>query len=165
MLIGAIVTFFAAIGFFLPHGYSFSAQTTVAASPEDVYARIDSLPKWKSWSQWNPDKIESLKIEYGPDGTSQSWSDVRGSGKLWFTDQLQNEQVSYKLRFANFPEMESTIKLEPFNDQTKVIWSSKGKLPSSPFYGFFRGVYVNGMQMQYQQSLDLLKSEVENGDK
>lgn len=163
LLVGAIVSIFSAIGYFMPHGYNFSTETDIAASPQTVYARIDSLPKWKTWSQWNPDKVESLQIEYGADGTSQTWSDVRGSGKLWFTEQIQDKQISYKLRFANFPEMDSTILLEPDGEKTKVTWSSEGVLPSSPFYGFFRHIYVDGMKTQYLQSLELLKSDIENG--
>lgn len=161
MLVAVVLAFIAGIGCLLPRGYDISAQTTIADQPSAVYDRIDKLQDWKSWSHFNPDKIDSLQIEYGADGTSQSWTDVRGSGKLWFTDQVADKKVAYKLRFANFPEMDSTIELDSEGERTKVTWRSSGRLPWSPFYGFFRGVYENGMQMKYQQSLELLKAEVE----
>jgi hypothetical protein len=45
--------------------------------------------------------------------------------------------------------------------QTKVVWSSQGKLPGGPFYGFFSPFFANGMKQQYDQSLLRLKKMVE----
>ena len=86
-LVGCVILFFAVIGSLLPHGYSFSATQQINATPAEVYAQIDSLPDWKSWSQWDPDSIDDLTVTYGVDGKSQRWTDVRGDGKLWLTDQ------------------------------------------------------------------------------
>lgn len=156
--------FFAIIGSLLPHGYSLSASREISASPAEVYAQIDSTPKWKSWSQWDPDTIENLTVSYGADGKSQRWSDVRGDGKLWFTDQKADQRIDYRMRFANFPEMDASIILEPSSSGTLVTWNSEGVLPSGPFYGYFRHVFVSGMTRQYEQSLGKLKSVVEDKD-
>jgi len=163
-LVACVIMVFVVIGSLLPHGYSLSASREISASPADVYAQIDSTPKWKSWSQWNPDVIKDLTVSYGADGKSQRWTDVRGDGKLWFTDQKSDEQIDYRLRFANFPEMEASIILKPVNGgNTLVTWTSEGVLPSGPFYGYFRHVFVGGMTRQYQQSLDKLSGVVEKG--
>ena len=156
--------FFAVIGSLLPHGYSLSASREISASPAEVYAQIDSTPKWKSWSQWDPDSIKDLTVSYGSDGKSQRWTDVRGDGKLWFTGQKADQRVDYRMRFANFPEMDASIVLEPKNDGTLVTWTSEGVLPSGPFYGYFRHVFVSGMTRQYKQSLDKLSGVVEKGN-
>lgn len=156
-----IVLIFAIIGSLLPHGYSLQTSREIEASPMEVYEQLESLPKWKSWSQWNPETVKSLTIEYGADGKSQRWSDVRGEGKLWFTDEKENERIEYLMRFANFPEMKSSVVLEAQGDKTRVTWSSEGVLPSGPFYGFFRHIFVSGMTTQYNQSLDRLKAVVE----
>ena len=160
-LVGCVILFFALIGSLLPHDYALSAKTAINASPAEVYAHLESLPDWKAWSQWNPDAIEDLTVEYGADGKSQKWTDVRGNGKLWITDQQANERIDYQMRFANFPEMTSSIILTPEGDGTSVAWQSDGVLPSGPFYGFFRRVFVSGMTRQYETSLEKLKGVVE----
>jgi hypothetical protein len=161
LLIGAIISVIAAIGWALPHNYSLATSTTIKASPREVYAQIDLTPKWKAWSQWNSDEIKDLTVEYGADGKSQSWTDVRGTGKLWFVDQKQDQRIDYRMRFANFPEMDASIVLKAKGESTEVTWTSEGKLPSSPFYGFFRHIFVQQMQLQYDQSLQKLKTAVE----
>jgi len=163
-LVGCVILFFAVIGSLLPHGYSLSASREFSASPAEVYAQIDSTPKWKSWSQWDSDTIEDLTVSYGADGKSQRWTDVRGDGKLWFTDQKADQRIDYRMRFANFPEMDASIILEPKNGGTLVTWTSDGVLPSGPFYGYFRHVFVSGMTRQYQQSLDKLSTVIEQGN-
>ena len=160
-LVGCVILFFAVIGSLLPHGYSFSATQQINATPAEVYAQIDSLPDWKSWSQWDPDSIDDLTVTYGADGKSQRWTDVRGDGKLWLTDQKADQRIDYRMRFADFPEMEASIVLEPRNDGTLVTWNSDGVLPSGPFYGYFRHVFVGGMTRQYEHSLGKLKRVVE----
>lgn len=163
-LIFCIVLIFAVIGSLLPHGYSLEASRTINAPPSAVYQQIESLPKWKAWSQWNPEIVESLSIDYGPDGKSQRWTDVRGEGKLWFTKQKENQRIDYQLRFANFPEMSSSIELKADAadpKKTTVSWSSEGVLPSGPFYGFFRHIFVDGMTVEYETSLQRLAKTVE----
>ena len=163
-LVGCVILVFAVIGSLLPHGYSLSASTQINAAPSEVYQHLDSLPDWKTWSQWDPDAIEDLTVKYGADGKSQTWTDIRGDGKLWFTDQKANERIDYQLRFSNFPEMTSSIVLTPSGEGTSIEWSSDGVLPSGPFYGFFRRVFVSGMTRQYEQSLGKLKIVVEQSE-
>lgn len=161
LLVGALIGVVIAIGSLLPRGYSLSSTVDISARPDQVYQLIDSTPKWKEWSHWNPDVVKDLQVDYSTDGKAQTWTDVRGSGKLWFVQQIENEQIDYKSLYANFPEMDSSIKLAANGQRTSVTWTSDGRLPGGAFYGFFRAVFVNGMNMQYQQSLDKLKELAE----
>jgi hypothetical protein len=162
-LFGCVILLFALLGSLLPHGYSFSSTVTINASQEQVFELIEDLPKWKKWSQWNADEIADLTVEYSSDGKTQKWTDVRGEGKLWITDQKAPEQLDYEMRFASFPTMKSSFVLAPADMATEVTLSSEGVLPSGPFYGFFRGVFVSGMQRQYESSLAKLKKVAEEG--
>jgi len=157
-----VILVFAIIGSLLPHGYSLSATQQINAAPNVVYSQIDSMPDWKSWSQWDPDSIKDLTVTYGADGKSQRWTDVRGDGKLWITDQKPDERIDYRMRFASFPEMDASIALTSKDGGTLVTWTSEGTLPSGPFYGYFRHVFVSGMTRQYQQSLSKLKKIIED---
>lgn len=147
-----------------PRGYSISATREIDVPAEEIYAQLEHLPNWQSWSQWNPERVDNLTIEYGADGKSQRWSDIRGDGKLWITDQKKDESVQYQMRFANFPEMTSSIRLSGSEGTTVVSWNSDGVLPSRPLYGIFRHIYVSEMARQYEQSLDRLKAVVEKSE-
>ena len=167
LLIAAIVAFFAFIGAMLPRGYDFAADIEIAAPASEIFPKINSLPVWQDWSmQWNPDVIEGLEIQYNQPtkgkGAAQTWTDSRGDGKLWITASSLDQSVDYKMIFANFPEMESQFLLESSGeDKTKVTWSSKGSLPSGPFYGYFGSFFSTHMKSEYDKSLGKLKEIVE----
>ena len=170
LLILGIVAIFWVIGSLLPRSYSFQSEIEIASTPDVVFGEVNSLKKWQSWSrQWNPETIESLTIDYnGQDsgvGAAQTWEDIRGSGKLWITESEQNKKVAYDMEFGNFPRMKSQIEFFPAGSSdkpgTKVKWSSQGKLPSGPFYGFFGSFFSGQMQNEYDKSLEKLKQNIE----
>ncbi len=166
LLIAAVLAIIAAFGSLLPRGYDFSTQIQIDAPRDVVFAEINSLPNWRTWSQWNPEKIPGLTVEYaGPDsgvGCEQSWTDIRGSGKLWITESDANRLIKYEMTFANFPKMTSEIEIGTAGDLTSVLWSSQGKLPGGPFYGFFAPFFGTQMRNQYQDSLQQLKKKLES---
>jgi hypothetical protein len=161
-LLFAVILILTGLELLLPRSYTISASRLIEAAPEAIYGQIDRLPDWKSWSQWNPERIKDLTIDYGADGKSQRWTDVRGDGKLWITDQSVNQRVDYKVRFGNRPEMDSSIVLKPAEGGTMVSLDSSGVLPKRPLFGVFRHIYVNEMTKQYGRNLERL-SEVVGG--
>ena len=96
--------------------------------------------------------------------SSRSWTDRRGDGKLWITDSTANELVAFEMDFANFPRMSSRIELESSQPagQTMVTWSSSGRLPAGPFYGYFGSFFSTQMRHEYEKSLAKLKQVVES---
>ena len=167
LLVGTIVGIFIIVGSLLPRSYSFTSEIEIADGPEKIFPMINSLQNWQQWSrQWNPDEIESLEIHYNGKpagvGAAQSWTDVRGSGKLWITESTADQSIEYEMTFANFPKMTSQIELFPENSMTRVKWSSQGTLPGGPFYGYFAAFFSSQMQSEYRSSLEKLKSVVES---
>jgi hypothetical protein len=172
MLIAVIVGIVAVIGSLLPRSYDFESATVIDAPAESVFDQVNTIKAWQDWSQWSPDHVEGLEVEYSGTkagvGAAQKWNDPRGDGKLWIIDSVPNQKVAYKLEFAGFPEMDSSIDLSPVaagageGAQTRVVWSSSGKLPGGPFYGFFSPFFANGMKHQYDASLERLKALVES---
>ena len=167
LLFGAVIGFFAIVGSLLPRSYSFVTEIQIAGDQQEIFHKINSLRQWQSWSkQWNPDEIDSLKIRYngisaGVDA-AQSWSDIRGSGKLWITQSNPFDLIEYEMEFANFPKMTSQIELEPINQEVRVRWSSQGKLPGGPFYGYFAAFFSSQMRSEYERSLKSLKLQIES---
>ncbi|MFT5300995.1 MAG: hypothetical protein ACI87E_000628 [Mariniblastus sp.] len=168
LLVATIIGFFALVGSLLPRSYSFTSEIEVAASPEQIFPQINSLPNWQNWSrQWNPTEIEGLEISYNNvksgAGAAQSWTDIRGKGKLWITVSEADEAIQYEMEFAGFPKMSSSIELTvAADDKTTVRWTSDGKLPGGPFYGYFGSFFSGQMKSQYGMSLEKLKSLVES---
>jgi len=171
LLFASVVGIFAIIGSLLPRGYAFTSEISIAEKPESLFPEINSLKNWKNWSrQWNPAEIEGLEISYNgqPEGVgaAQSWSDIRGNGKLWITESTPNESIKYEMEFAGFPKMNSSIELLPdpaTPSQTLVRWSSEGRLPGGPFYGYFGSFFSGQMKSQYDKSLEKLKLVSEGG--
>jgi len=167
LLIAVIIGIIALFGMMLPRNYDFSSRIEIDAPAEKVFAKINSLRDWQDWSrQWNPVAIDGLEITYNavPEGVgaAQSWTDPRGEGKLWITESVPNQRIAYDMTFWNFPKMASSIELSGDENKTVVEWNSKGRLPSSPFYGFFGAIYSTQMRNEYDMSLEKLKQVVES---
>lgn len=167
LLIGAVIVFFAIVGSLLPRSYSFTSEIEINAGQTEIFPQINSLPNWRNWSrQWNPAEIENLEIQYNGQptgvGAAQSWTDVRGTGKLWITESSPNHSIKYEMMFGNFPKMVSQIELLPNSSGTNVRWSSEGKLPGGPFYGYFGSFFSTQMKSEYDKSLEKLKVVVES---
>jgi len=167
LLIGAIIGIFAVIGSLLPRSYDFSTQIEIDAPPTAIFPKINSLRDWQDWSmQFNPTAIDDLEIEYNGEpagvGAAKSWSDIRGTGKLWITKSSPDSSLEYEMTFANFPKMASQITLEPLQNKTRVSWNSQGKLPGGPFYGYFGWLFSTQMRNEYDKSLEKLKTLVES---
>lgn len=167
LLLGAVIGFFAIVGSLLPRSYSFTCEIAINADQTQIFPQINSLRNWTNWSrQWNPAEIENLEIQYNGQptgvGAAQTWTDRRGEGKLWITRSSPNQSITYELIFDGFPKMISQIELVPGISTTNVRWSSEGRLPGGPFYGYFGSFFSSHMKTEYDKSLEKLKSFVED---
>lgn len=159
-----LVLLFLLIGMLLPHAYQTSAEVVIDAPPEKVFPYLNRLDRWPEWSQWATNKDSMFTVEYGPQvegvGAVQTWKEPRGSGKLWITGSEPDRSLEYVVDFGDFPRMTSRFELQPVDAGTRLKWSSEGRLPSGPFYGWLRLAFVNGMKSQYQQALIKLDAVV-----
>jgi len=159
-----LVLLFLLIGMLLPHGYQTSAEVVIDAPPAKVFSYLNRLDRWPEWSQWATSKDSMFTVEYGPQvegvGAVQTWKEPRGTGKLWVTGSDPDRSLEYVVEFGDFPRMTSRFELESVESGTRLRWSSEGRLPSGPFYGWLRMAFVNGMKSQYQQALNKLDAVV-----
>lgn len=169
LLIGAIVGILLLFEAMLPRGYDFERSVTIEQSPDKVFEEVNSLKKWPNWSkQFNVDQIEKLKINYnGTDagvGAAQTWSEIRGAGKLWIAESVPSEKLVYESEFASFPKMTGTFSLRSAGkNATLVTLRHHGRLPQTPLYGLMSmsGVFSSQMGHEYEKSLLGLKEFVE----
>lgn len=160
LVIGGAALLLALVGWALPRGFSVSVERQLAASPAKAFATVNDLKSWPQWTAWDPKTNPYLKVEPGPvsagEGASQTWTDPRGTGKLWFTAVAADARIDYRVRFGEFPEMDCRFEFFPEGENCKVRWSSHGRLPGGPFYGFFRGAFRTGLEREYTDSLNRL---------
>jgi hypothetical protein len=172
---GVLIGIFALLGSLLPRSYDFTCEIDIAAPPEEIFEQIDQLRNWPSWTNWNPGEIEGLTVQCAGEsgvGCAMSWTDSRGSGKLWIVESVPPQSMTYLMRFHHFPEMTSEFRLAPLSPKlsgsepapTRVKWTSRGSLPSGPFYGYWASQFSIQMQAQYQRSLEKLKAKLEKSE-
>ena len=169
LLIACVIGFFALIGSLLPRSYDFERSIVINVPAEEIFPLLNSPQRWPEWSrQWGGELAEQLDldIQYNGEsagvGAAQTWSDPRGSGKLWITESTPNQLVEFEVLLANFPPMTSQWALHPNSETaTRVTWHSQGSLPSGPFYGYFGGFFSTQMGYEYENSLAKLKSVLE----
>ena len=149
----------------LPRSYEFESAIEIDAPAPHVFPLVNEVQSWGQWSQWSDERVDGLTVQYsGPaagEGSTQTWTDPRGDGKMWIVNSKPNERIEFKILFAGFPEMDSSIQLVEEAGTTEDTWSSGGTLPSGPFYGFTAPFFATGMQYQYDASLQRLKSIAE----
>jgi len=181
LLVGCVIGFIALIGSLLPRNYEFRSEIEIDAPASVVFAELNQLSTWQTWSHWNRSDLPGFSVEYsGPDagvGATQVWTEPRGSGKLWFTvseADAPQPRIEYESLFANFPTMAGVITLTPLesgSDQadetpskskTKIEWVNSGRLPAGPTYGFLAPFFSGHIQYVYDNSLNRLKEKLED---
>ena len=166
LLFGSVILFFAFLGCLIPRSYSFTSALAIAGKPEAIFAQLNSLENWTNWSrQFNPAEITDLKMKFNEQKSGKdaalSWTDIRGKGKIWITKSTPNQRIEYSTDFEKRPRMYSSFELVENENSTTVLWSSNGKLPWGPFYGYFGWLFPSHMKTEYSMSLEKLKQVIE----
>jgi len=166
----ALVGVFLLIGALLPRGYNIESSVVIEAPPSEVFPWVNRLQKWEAWSPISESRIDGLSAGYSGtpegEGAIQTWTESRGSGKMWIENSEPQKLIQYKWRFDGFPDLEGTFEFKQVDSdenqpQCLVTWKSVGSLPAGPFYGYFGLIFNSAMTAEYQKSLDRLKQEIE----
>lgn len=149
-----------------PDTYLVSRQTTIAAPPEKVFARINDFRQWKDWSPWA--RLDpAMKLTFsGPatgTGSVYEWTGNRdvGKGRMTIKDSQPPSKVSIHLEFIEpFASVSDTdFVLEPAPDGTRVTWSMHGGMN---FMFKAMCLFMGGMDKMvgpdYEKGLALLKA-------
>jgi uncharacterized protein YndB with AHSA1/START domain len=140
----------------------------VEAPPAVVYARIDDLQKFPSWSPWerlDPAMKKSFAGTPGTVGQKYTWegNDDVGKGEMTLAEAVPNDHVVYAIHFlAPFEaEATATITLKPEGSGAKVTWSHNGK---NNFGAKAAGMFMNMDEMlgkDFAEGLSNLKKLAE----
>jgi len=130
VLIGALLAYAAT----RPDTFRVERVATIKAPPEKVFALINDLRRWESWSPWEK-KDPAMRRSFGGDATSgrgaaYAWegnSDV-GQGRMEIAESVAPSRVRIRLDFVKPFEAHNLVEftLEPGGDSTNVTWAMHG---------------------------------------
>ena len=136
ILIGlaALILIFVAIVAMQPSEFRVERTAGIAAPQADLFAQVNDLRKWETWSPWAKlDPAAKVGFE-GPDsgqGAVMTWAgnDKVGEGKLTIVESRPNELVKVRADFVKPFEGSATSEFafKPDGDQTAVTWTMSGE--------------------------------------
>lgn len=130
----AIVVLFCIIVITRPNEFHVARSAVLDASPARVFAEVNDLHRWGTWSPW--DKLDpNAKITFeGPGagvGAAMSWDGNKaiGAGNMSIIESVPGSKVVYSLDFIRPFKGSNTgeMRFEPVDGNTKVTWSMYGK--------------------------------------
>ncbi len=132
--LAVIVVIFVIVAALQPADYRVTRSASVAAPSGVVFAQVNDLHKWESWSPWEKLDPAMKRVHEGaPAGTGAvyAWAGNSkvGEGRMTITESRPNELIRMKLEFIKpFASTCTTeFALKPESDQTAVTWIMTGK--------------------------------------
>jgi uncharacterized protein YndB with AHSA1/START domain len=129
VLIAAILVYAAT----LPDDFRVQRTTSIKASPEKIFALINDLHRWDSWSPWekmDPAMQRTFSGATAGKGAVYAWqgNSKVGEGRMEIADASPPSRVMIKLDFIKPIEGHNTAEftLDPKADSTNVTWSMYG---------------------------------------
>jgi hypothetical protein len=131
---GVILAVFVIVVATRPADFRVARMATVAAPVEVVFAQVNELKKWETWSTWaklDPAMKQTYQGAAAGSGAISSWvgNAKVGEGRMTITESRPNERIRFKLEF--FKPMAGTSLAEftfkPEGDQTTITWAMTGK--------------------------------------
>jgi uncharacterized protein YndB with AHSA1/START domain len=119
-----------------PNAFRIERSATIDAPPEKVFALINDLPSWVTWSPF--ERLDpALKRTYsGPSagvGATYAWegNNQAGKGRMEIAESSPPSKVLIKLDFDQPFEAHNIAEftLEPKGDSTIVTWAMHGPSP------------------------------------
>ena len=164
VLIAAILVYAAT----MPDDFRVQRTTSIKASPEKIFALINDLHRWDSWSPWekmDPAMQRTFSGATAGKGAVYAWqgNSKVGEGRMEIADTSPPSKVTIKLDFVKPFEAHNTAEftLEPKGDSTNVTWSMYGP---SPYIAKVIGVFASMDKMigkDFETGLANLKSAAE----
>lgn len=165
-LIGA-VALFVVIGLFLPREVSVSREALINAPPEKVFAHINDLKKWNTWSPWAKRDPDIKQTFSGPNeglGQKVVWTsdhDQVGNGTQEIVESVPNQMIRTALDFGDMGTAKAAFNLEGFDGGTRITWGFETDMGSNPMMRWM-GLMMDGwIGADYEAGLAALKDVAE----
>jgi uncharacterized protein YndB with AHSA1/START domain len=117
-----------------PAEFLVTRKATISAPPQALFARVNDLHQWKTWSPWgklDPTMKETFEGAPAGAGAIYTWSGNKevGAGRMTITESTPSELIRLKLEFLKPSEATCTSEFtfKPEGNQTTATWSMSGK--------------------------------------
>lgn len=165
MLLAVLVAGFSVVVSKQPSEFRVERSTTINAPADKVFALVNNLEKWDSWSPWadlDPNATHSLEGSAEGVGAIMRWAGNRdvGEGSLTITKSEPSSLIEYKLDMIKpFADTStSEFHFDADGDKTTVTWSMYGE---ANFVHKAMALIFNCKKMigeRFEQGLENLKS-------
>ncbi len=151
-----------------PDTFQVERSTDINTAPKRIFAQIDDLHKWISWSPW--EKIDpNMKRTYSGansgKGAVYEWdgNDQVGKGRMEIIESSPSSKITIKLDFIKPFEGHNIAEfaLKPKAESTYVTWSMYGP---NPYIGKVLRLFLNCDSMigkSFEEGLANLKAVAE----
>lgn len=169
-LIGLAIAGVLLVAALRPNHFRLQRTATIAASPEAIYAELEDLRRWQTWSPWE-DIDPALRHTYsGPatgTGSVYEWASDNakaGEGRMTITEARVPSKLVIQLDFIKPIRATNTAEftLQAQDGGTVVTWAMYGP---SPFVSRLFGLIFNMDKMigaDFEKGLSRLKALTEN---
>lgn len=169
-LIGLVIAGVLLVAALRPNHFRLQRTATIASSPEAIYAELEDLRRWQTWSPWE-DIDPALRRTYsGPatgTGSVYEWASDNakaGEGRMTITEARVPSKLVIQLDFIKPIRATNTAEftLQAQDGGTVVTWAMYGP---SPFVSRLFGLIFNMDKMigaDFEKGLSRLKALTEN---
>ncbi|MHA7877996.1 MAG: SRPBCC family protein [Bacteroidota bacterium] len=158
------------VGWFLPSKRHLERSITINTPPSAVFAEVNSLKKWNSWSPWRDIDPHAVVKYGGPEagiGCTMSWASEHpkvGTGTQQIIASEPNRHITIDLDFAGW---DGTVTADwKFEEQgegaTLVTWSNDSDSQGKLFQKYMDLIIYPALGKNYEQGLKNLKAHVES---
>ena len=159
------VAIFIVGGFFLSSKYEFEETITITSTRKQVFAKINSLENWASWSAWSHTENPGLQVEYyGPEngkGAGQTFMHKKGTGKIEIIESDPEKNVELEMKFGGAQPVYHSIEIDKSGKDVNVTWKVHGEMDYGIASGWLALLTPRTVRGQVAVSLYNLKQEVE----
>jgi uncharacterized protein YndB with AHSA1/START domain len=134
LVLAVLLVVFLGIVALQPADFRVVRSATIAAAPAAVFAQVNDMHKWQTWSPWAKlDPAAKNTFEGPPAGTGATFAwagnSAVGEGRMTVTESRPDERVRFRLDFLKPMAATSTAEFtfKPDGKQTVVTWSMEGK--------------------------------------
>jgi len=164
VLLAAVLVFAAT----RPDTFRVERSTSIKAPPEKIFAVINDLHRYASWSPWEKLDPKMKKTHSGSatgKGAVYEWEGNHevGTGRLEITESSPPSKVTLRLDYTKPFEAHNIVEftLEAKGDSTNVTWATHGP---SPYITKVVGLFMNMDHMiggMFEEGLANLKTVAE----
>ncbi len=153
------------VGLLLPAEYSAERSTIIDAPITEVFAQVDDLERYNTWSPW-AERDPDIELTYSDQtvglGAWYSWKgEVNGTGKLTITKSLANERIETELDFGDMGAAHGWWTFEQTDAGVKVTWGFRGDSGWNLFERYMGLMMDRMVGPDFERGLSNMKAQLE----